>query len=116
MPLDEINPWWWRQRQSPKRWKLIPYRHGWSSEKTYLHLVTVKDSSLILMMFWVLAPCRLVGIVYAAPRPRTTLTFLPPWKPKISQVLHWLLSTAKHLLYIPQILDCAKHIISVLKV
>jgi hypothetical protein len=41
-------PWWWRQRQSPKRWVVSPYLHGWSLSKTAWRSVTVKASSLVI--------------------------------------------------------------------
>jgi hypothetical protein len=38
------TPWWWRWRQSPKRWILSLYSHRWLRERTSLHTVTVKAS------------------------------------------------------------------------
>jgi len=31
------SPWWWEQRQSPVRWKFVPYWHSWSPENASYH-------------------------------------------------------------------------------
>jgi hypothetical protein len=42
------RPWWWRQRQSSKRWITTRFSHGKLPDKTSMHSVALKASDGML--------------------------------------------------------------------